>query len=114
MAKKLSAEERMKLLCEKSLPFMTGMLDQVETQPGRHFATLGIPDDDRVQGLLEVGREGDRWYLLAGAIPRGTDRLYSQYLKHGTKEEIRAYLTAAGSPRELEAALRELIRRAES
>ncbi len=111
--RKLSAGERMKLLCEKSLPFMTGMLDGVETQPGRHFATLSIPENDRVKGLLEVGRERERWYVLAGVIPQGTDRLLSQYLKQGTKEEIRAYLNAPGSPKELEAALRELIKRAE-
>lgn len=112
--KKLSAEERMKLLCAKSLPFMTGLLDEAETQPGRHFATLGIPENDRVKGLLEVGRERERWYVLAGIIPEGTDRLLSQYLKQGTKEEIRTYLTAPDSPRELETALRELIRRAET
>ena len=113
MGKKLSAEDRMSLLCEKVLPFVSKMLDGAGTPPWRNYATLEIPENDRVKGVLEVGINRERWYVLAGVIPAGTDRLASQYLKQGTKEEIRAYMEGPDSPKELEAALRELIRQTE-
>ena len=113
MGRKLSAEERMRLLCEKSLPFAAKMLDGAGPAPWKDFITLGIPENDRVKGLLEVGITRDRWYLLAGVLPEGSDRLASQYLRQGTKEEIRAYMEGSAAPRELETALRELIREAE-
>ena len=113
MGKKLSTEERMRLLCEKSLPFVAKMLDGAGLAPWQNYITLTIPENDRVTGLLEVGITRDRWYVLAGAIPLGSDRLVSQYLKQGTKEEIRAYMEGTEAPGELEAALRELIRETE-
>lgn len=113
MGKKLSAEERMHILCEKSLPLVSKMLDGAGAPPWRNFATLQIPENDRVNGLLEVGIQRERWYVLAGVIPAGTDRLVSQYLKQGTKEEVRAYMEGPDSPREMEVALRDLIRQVE-
>lgn len=109
--KKLTDKERMKLLCEKSLEFISAHLDEAEERP--YFATLGIPGNHRVKGLLEIGTREGRWYVLAGAIPKGTDRLVSQYLKSGTREEIAAYLAAPGSSAELERTLRETVKKAE-
>lgn len=113
MGKKLSAEERMSLLCEKVLPLVSKMLDGAGAPPWRDYVTLQIPENDRVKGVLEVGISRERWYVLAGVISAGTDRLVSRYLKQGTKEEIRAYMEGPDSPKELEAALWELIRQAE-
>ncbi len=113
MGGKLGAEERMRLLCEKSLPFAAKMLDGAGEAPWRNFATLSIPENDRVKGLLEVGVTRERWYVLAGALPVGSDRLVSRYLKFGTKDEIRAYMEGPRAPGDLETALRELIREAE-
>ena len=62
MGKKLSTEERMRLLCEKSLPFVAKMLDGAGPAPWRNYITMTIPGNDRVTGVLEVGitRETER------------------------------------------------------
>ena len=54
--------------------------DKQEKKP-----TILIAEDNELNGeiLLE---------LLTGAMPVGSDRLVSQYLKQGTKEEIRVYM----------------------
>lgn len=109
--KKLTVGERMKLLCEKSMEFISTHLGEAEERP--YFATLGIPGNDRVEGLLEIGKRNGSWYVMAGAFPQGSDRLYSQYLKTGTREEIAAYLAAPGSPAELERTLWETVQKAE-
>ena len=113
MAKRrLMDDERMVLLRQKSLEFAAGRMD--EAAPGRPwFATLGIPGNDRVRGLLEIGTQEGRWYVLAGAMPEGTDRLTSQYLVTGTRSDIAAFLAAPQSAATLETTLRETVKQAE-
>ena len=108
--RKLTDRERMRLLCEKTLELFADKPDSAEERP--FFVTMSLPGREDVKGLLELGHNGQRWYLRAGAIKKGTDELTSQYLKLGTKEEVAEYLRDKSSPGELERALMETARAA--
>lgn len=109
----LSDEERTRILAVKSLEFLHGKVEEVESGINNPFGVgLTIPGTDN-RGILELSKR-DKWQISIGIVKQGTDKQYTHYLCQGDKDKVLDYLGDDSSQEDLYNSIRELLNRVDS